>query len=116
MSRFKAALIHLSISAVLVGSVVGVVFWVWYPEPTFEVLGAFSIIQMLVAVDLIIGPTLTLIVFKQGKPGLKFDLTAIAVVQIIALVYGSYTLYDEKPHLPGVCRRQGGIRRQEVCR
>ena len=98
MSRYKAALIHLLISALLVSNVIGLVYWVWYPAPAFEAVGAFSIIQLLIGVDLVLGPTLTLIVFKPGKPGLKFDLTVIALMQIVALVYGTYTLYKEKPH------------------
>ena len=97
MSRYKAALIHLLISAVLVGNVIGIVIWVWYPKPTFEVLEVFPIVRLLVGVDLGIGPLLTLIVYKQGKPGLKFDLTVIALIQIVALVYGSYRLHEEKP-------------------
>jgi len=97
MSRYRASLIHLLISAVLVGNVIGVVLWVWYPSPTFEAVGAFSIIRLLIAVDLVLGPLLTLIVFKQGKPGLKFDLAVIVLTQIAALVYGTYTLYTEKP-------------------
>jgi len=98
VSRYKAASIHLLISALLVGNVIGMVFWVWYPYPAFEAVGAFSIIRLLVIVDLVLGPTLTLVVYKHGKPGLKFDLTVIAIMQIVALVYGSYTLYTEKPH------------------
>lgn len=98
VSRYKAALIHLLISALLVSNVIGVIFWVWYPHPAFEAVGAFSIIRLLVIVDLILGPTLTLVVYKHGKPGLKFDLTVIAIMQIAALVYGTYTLYVEKPH------------------
>lgn len=85
------------ISAVLVSIVIGIVFWVWYPSPSFEVVGASSIIRLLVGVDLVLGPLLTLIVYKHGKPGLKFDLAVIALLQIVALVYGSYRLYDEKP-------------------
>lgn len=97
MSRYEAALIHLLISAVLVSNVIGVIFWVWYPHPAFEAVGAFSMIRLLVAVDLVMGPMLTLVVYKHGKPGLKFDLTVIAIMQIVALIYGSYTLYVEKP-------------------
>lgn len=97
MSRYRASLIHLLMSAFLVGNVVALVLWVWYPSPTFEAVGAYSIIRLLVGVDLVLGPLLTLIVFKQGKPGLKFDLTVIALTQIAALVYGTYTLYAEKP-------------------
>ncbi len=98
ISRYRASLIHLLVSSVVVAGVIGVIFWVWYPEPTFEILGAFSMIRLLVGVDLVIGPLLTMVVYKHGKPGLKFDLVVIALMQITALVYGSYTLYEEKPH------------------
>lgn len=97
MSRYRASLIHLCISAVLVGNVVGIVYWIWYPEPTLEVVGAFPIIRLLVLVDLVIGPLLTMVVYVHGKPGLKFDLTVIALLQVSALIYGAYRLYDEKP-------------------
>jgi len=97
MSRYRASLIHLCISALLVGNVIGVVYWIWYPEPTLEVVGAFPIIRLLVLVDLVIGPLLTMIIYVHGKPGLKFDLTVIALLQVSALIYGAYRLYDEKP-------------------
>lgn len=98
MSRYRASLIHLMISALLAGIVVGIIYWVWYPEPTLTVVGAFPIILLLIGVHLVIGPLLTLIVYKHGKPGLKFDLSVIALMQIVALTYGSYRLYEEKPH------------------
>ncbi|MEQ9561519.1 MAG: TfpX/TfpZ family type IV pilin accessory protein [Woeseiaceae bacterium] len=97
MSRFRASFIHLMISLVLVSGVFAVVFFAWYPSPSFEVVGASSIIGLLIAVDLVIGPMLTLIVYKHGKPGLKFDLAVIALIQIAALAYGGYRLYEERP-------------------
>ena len=36
-------------------------------------------------VDVVLGPGLTLMVFKPGKPGLKFDMAAIVVLQMVAL-------------------------------
>jgi hypothetical protein len=98
LSRYQASLVHLLISALLVGGVVGIVYWLWYPEPTFGIVGVLPIILMLIGVDLVLGPLLTMIVYKHGKPGLKFDLSVIALVQIAALVYGAHTLYQEKPH------------------
>lgn len=97
MSRYRASFIHLLISALLVSNVIAIVFWVWYPKPAFEVAGAFSIISLLIGVDLVLGPVLTLIVYKHGKPGLKLDLSVIAMVQVAALVYGTYILYVERP-------------------
>ncbi len=74
MSRWKAAGIHLSIS-ILIGLVVGaLLFGVWYPPPFFHAAGADMLVLLLVGVDVVLGPLLTLIVFKSGKRGLKFDL------------------------------------------
>ena len=98
MGRYQASLVHLLISALIVGGVVGIVYWFWYPEPTFSIVGVLPIILMLIGVDLVLGPLLTMIVYKHGKPGLKFDLSVIALVQIAALIYGAHTLYQEKPH------------------
>jgi hypothetical protein len=85
------------ISLVLVSCVFAVVFLAWYPQPAFEVVGAFPVIRMLVVVHLLIGPLLTMVVYKQGKPGLKFDLAFIVLVQIAALIYGAHRLHAERP-------------------
>ena len=97
MTRFQASRIHFAISAAIVGTVLAVVFLAWYPGPTFEIAGARAPVFVLVGVDLVLGPLLTLIVYTEGKKGLKFDLAFIATVQLVALVYGSYTLYSERP-------------------
>jgi len=97
MSRYKAFAIHLGLSAIAVGTIMTIVFFVWYPAPTAYIAGAGSIALMLVGVDLLVGPTLTLIVFRSGKPGLKFDLTVIVAVQLCAMIYGATTLYRERP-------------------
>jgi hypothetical protein len=98
MTRYKASSIHFLISASIVSAIFAVIFFAWYPGPTFRIAGAMSIVTVLVGVDLVLGPTLTLIVYKEGKRGLKFDLVVIALVQLAALVYGSYTFYQERPY------------------
>ena len=98
MDKLKAAAIHLAISAVVVGVVLSIVFFIWYPAPTFVIAGALGIIFILIAVDLVLGPLLTLIVYKKGKKSLKFDLTVIAIIQLVALAYGAHTLYMERPY------------------
>lgn len=98
MSRFRAATIHLLISMSIVSAIFVLIFFVWYPTPTFQIAGAANIVFMLIAVDLVLGPLLTLIVFKENKWGMKFDLTVIALVQLAALVYGTSTLYQERPY------------------
>ncbi len=88
MTRLRAFLVHLSLSAAIVGCSFAIVFFVWYPQPYFEVVGAWYLIRILFIVDVVLGPLLTFIVFKAGKPGLRFDLTVIALVQVAALAMG----------------------------
>lgn len=97
MSRWKAAAIHLSISA-CIGAIVGaLLLLVWYPPPFFHAAGADVLVVLLVGVDLALGPLLTLVVFKSGKKGLKFDLALIALMQSAALVYGLSVVLRSRP-------------------
>jgi hypothetical protein len=97
MNRFAAFFTHLFISAVVVGIFLAVTFFVWYPAPYFEVDGANSVIGILAMVDVFLGPILTFIVFKSGKPRLKLDLGMIAAVQLTAFVYGAHVIFTERP-------------------
>ena len=97
MSRFKAFAIHFAISLVIFFILLYFILVQWYPEPLFSTDGGWKVIRIIIGVDLILGPLLTLIVFKSGKPGLKFDLTMIAFVQAIALSWGVWTTYNERP-------------------
>lgn len=73
-------------------------FWlVWYPAPLFRAVGGLEIFLILLGIDVILGPLLTLVVFKTGKKTLKFDLAVIALVQVAALAYGVYTLLAGRP-------------------
>jgi len=97
MSRWKAAGIHLSIS-LAIGLIVGaLLFGLWYPPPYFHAAGADQLVLLLVSVDIVLGPLLTLVVFKSGKWGLKFDLALIGTVQAIALVYGLSVVLRSRP-------------------
>jgi hypothetical protein len=97
MSRWKAAAIHLTISAAI-GLVVGaLLFGVWYPPPYFHAAGADVLVLLLVSVDLTLGPLLTLVVFKAGKRGLRFDLAVIAIAQTVALIYGMSVVLRSRP-------------------
>jgi hypothetical protein len=97
MSRWKASGIHLLLSAVIAIAVVAFMLTVWYPWPLFEAAGGSGLILILVGVDVTLGPLITLIIFKAGKKGLRFDLTVIALVQLAALGYGIQTFYLARP-------------------
>lgn len=97
MSRWKASGIHLLASAGIAGTVVALMLIVWYPWPLFTAAGGSGLTMILVGVDVVLGPLITLIIFKSGKKGLKFDLAIIAMLQLSALAYGVHAVYVARP-------------------
>lgn len=97
MSRYRAALTHFGLSVLVVGTVFLLVYFLWFPEPLFRGAGGRDLFLVLALVDVTLGPLITLIIFKSGKRGLKFDLAAIALVQVIALGYGTHVLFEARP-------------------
>ena len=97
MTRFRAAGIHLALSALIVLSVLALMFFVWYPYGMFKLLGGSELVYLIAGVDLTLGPLLTLIVFKSGKKTLKFDLAVIGIIQLAALIYGANVMFKSRP-------------------
>jgi hypothetical protein len=96
-SRWQAAGTHLLICIAIAAGVVTLMLAVWYPRPLFEAAGGNNLLLIVVGVDVVLGPLLTLIVFKSGKPGMNFDLAVIGVVQLAALAYGGYVVALARP-------------------
>jgi hypothetical protein len=97
MTRWKASLIHLALSAIVATSLVGVMLFLWYPPPYFGLMGGMLLIVLIAGCDVVLGPLLTLIVFKSGKKGLVLDLSLIAFMQAAALTYGLHTMFEARP-------------------
>lgn len=97
MSRWKAAAIHLSISAAIGLVAAALIFGVWYPSPYGQAAGATELVVLLLGVDVVLGPLLTLVVFKAGKKSLRFDLGVIALLQACAFLYGMSVVTRARP-------------------
>src|SRR5580658_9829789 len=97
MSRQRAAGIHFLISVAIFSAVILPLLMMWYPPPLFFADGGWTVIQIAGCVDVIIGPLLTLIVFKAGKQHLAADLAIIALLQFCALAWGVHLMYQERP-------------------
>jgi hypothetical protein len=96
-TRWRAAGVHLTICATIAAAVVTLMLAVWYPRPLFEAAGGNDLLFIVLAVDVTVGPLLTLIVFQSGKPGMKFDLTVIGLLQATALAYGMNVVALARP-------------------
>lgn len=97
VNRLGAFLIHLGISLLIFAVLAGVIRFVWYPDFFFAADGGWQGIRIVAAVDLVLGPLLTLIVFDRRKPELRRDLTMIGAFQLSCLIAGTYVVYDQRP-------------------
>lgn len=95
--RLKLFFGHLVVSLIVAMLVLALIFGVWYPSPFDKALGVGSVLIILLAIDVILGPLMTLILAKEGKKGLKFDLIVIGIVQLSALCYGLYNINKGRP-------------------
>jgi hypothetical protein len=98
-SRLSAAGIHLTLSLAVAGLAAWLVFALWYPYPYREISGGRELFFIVVAVDVIMGPFLTLSVFNRSKPAsvLRRDLAVIGLLQLMALTYGLWTVATVRP-------------------
>lgn len=97
LNRWKAAAIHLGLSALIAATVLTAMLLVWYPPPYFDAMGGQGLVKILVGVDVSLGPLLTLIIFNPKKKSLRFDLSIIAALQVTALVYGVWVMFEARP-------------------
>lgn len=97
MVKLRAAAIHFAISALVVGAFTALSLLIWYPSPFDKALGVNKILAVLLGVDVVLGPTLTFIVYKPGKPTLILDLCIIAVIQFAAFTYGANAIFSSRP-------------------
>lgn len=96
-NRINAFTTHLLISLLIALAGISVVFYLWHPTPLHTAVGVTQIFLILLAVDVILGPLLTLLVYKTGKKTLIIDLTVIALLQLSALCYGLWTVAEGRP-------------------
>ena len=95
--RIKAFLVHLVLSIIVISVFLLIVTQIWYPGPLFKLENVWQGLQILIPIDAILGPLLTLLLFVPGKKGLKLDLTVIALLQVGALIYGGLLIYKQRP-------------------
>ena len=99
VTRKQAFLTHLLISTVIFLVLLYMIIFEWYPSYYFHIDGGYRGIATIFFVDIVLGPGLTLLVFKPGKPNLKLDMTVIVLLQAIALSWGVKSVYTERPML-----------------
>src|SRR5215472_235675 len=97
--RITAFALHLLGSAGALTLILGALYLGWYRWPGWYLTSVLHVVGIVVLVDLVIGPTLTLIVANPRKARRVFarDVAVIVTVQLAALVYGTVTLWKGRP-------------------
>lgn len=95
--RKKFFISHLVVSLCIALLAMSIIFYVWYPSPLSDAVGVTHIFYIMIAIDVIIGPVLGFIVYKEGKKTLKFDLAVIVLLQICAFLYGFNSIFQGRP-------------------
>jgi hypothetical protein len=97
--RLRAFSWHLAASFTALTLVLGGLYLGWYRWPGWYLADAQRVVPILVAVDLALGPLVTLLIANPAKPRreLARDIAIIALVQLTALGYGAATLWHGRP-------------------
>jgi hypothetical protein len=97
--RFKAFGLHLLASSVALSAILGSLYLGWYRWPGWVLTDVTQVVMVMIGVDVVIGPTLTLIIARASKPRreLTRDIGVIVLVQLCALGYGTVSLWNGRP-------------------
>jgi hypothetical protein len=97
--RLKALGLHLLCSSAILGLVLGILYLGWYRWPGWYLADVPPVVAVMAGVDVAAGPLLTFIVARASKPRpeLRRDIAVIVLVQLVALTYGTVSLWNGRP-------------------
>ena len=97
--RLKAFGLHLLGSTVVLSSILGTLYLGWYHWPGWQLADVVHVVIVMVGVDVVIGPLLTFVIARSTKSRreLTRDIAMIVTVQLVALVYGTVSLWSGRP-------------------
>ena len=95
----RAAALHLGGSLLVAALAGALVFGLWYPYPYRELAGGRELFLLIVVVDVVCGPLLTLVLYNPAKPRAELwrDLGLVVLIQLAALGYGLHVVWQARP-------------------
>jgi hypothetical protein len=97
--RTRAAALHLVLSAAVAAAASALVLALWYPTPFATISAGQQLLMLIVGIDIVVGPLITLAVFdvRKARTELVRDLSFVGVLQVAALLYGLYAAWQARP-------------------
>jgi hypothetical protein len=88
---------HIGVSLIFLAATSYFVFFLWYPKPFGVNSGVLKIYALLILVQLVLGPALTLFLYKKDKKKLISDLSVVLLLQLAAYTYGMIVIAQGRP-------------------
>jgi hypothetical protein len=97
--RIKAFGWHLLGSTAALSLTLGLMYLGWYHWPGWYLADMPAVVAIMIGVDVVLGPLLTLIIANPAKARREFarDVGLIVIVQLVAFTYGVITLWNGRP-------------------
>lgn len=98
-AALKASATHLLVTVSVATVAAILVFYVWYPWPFYEIVSGRELFWLVIGVDVVCGPLLTLVLWNPTKSAreLTLDMSLVGLIQVSALIYGISTVTDTRP-------------------
>ena len=98
-AAFRAFAVHFCLSLVVAALMALLILGVWFPHPFLYLAGGAGLFWILIGVDVVCGPVLTGLLFNPAKRRreLAVDLSVVVIIQLVALVYGVYSIAQARP-------------------
>jgi hypothetical protein len=97
--RLKVGGLHFLVSLVLAFALALPAFFIWFPGDYSRLSGGAHLFFLVIAVDVIVGPILTLLVAneRKAKRVLFRDLSVIFLLQMLAFAFGANAMIGARP-------------------
>lgn len=98
-AKIDAAIKHFAATLLVVGAAAFLVFCIWYPSIYSHVMPGLQLFAIVVCVDLVLGPCMSLVIFNPNKlrKELIRDYAVIIFIQSTALAYGIFSVSQVRP-------------------
>lgn len=93
----KLAAANLIISQLIILIILIFAYFVWFPHSLSGFINFSKNVQLIIIINLVMGPILLMYIFKKNKKIIKFDLLILNTLQILAIGYGAYMIYQKHP-------------------
>lgn len=98
-SKLKAAAIHGLITLIVAILTALLVYGVWYRGELAQMMSGTDLYLLILIVEICLGPLMSLVIFNSNKPRNELirDYCIVGSVQVLALVYGLYSVALSRP-------------------